>query len=117
MKPRDRSTGGIPIIMANDEMKRELEALRAEVTALSKARSASKPGRREARTTAETGADTESDLEAGADDSDASSPPEFDIKTHLEDLVELLENEVKELPVAACLAIFVAGVLVGRITR
>jgi hypothetical protein len=99
--------------MANDDVKRELEALRAEVAALSKARSESRRGRK----AAEAGADPESDPEAAVDESDESSPPEFDIKNHLEDLVELLENEVKDLPVAACLAIFVAGVLVGRITR
>ena len=103
--------------MANDDVKRELEALRAEVAALSKARSESRRGRRAARAGAEAGVDPESDPEAAVDESDESSPPEFDIKNHLEDLVELLENEVKELPVAACLAIFVAGVLVGRITR
>ena len=97
--------------MANDDVKRELEALRAEVAALSKARSESRRERRAA------GAGAEPDPEAAVDESDESSPPEFDIKNHLEDLVELLENEVKELPVAACLAIFVAGVLVGRITR
>jgi len=114
--------------MANDDMKRELEALRAEVAALSKARSESKPRRGTRRADPAAGTDPESDpqtdsepdSEVGADGSNGSGEsvlPEFDIKTHLEDLVELLENEVKELPVAACLAIFVAGVLVGRITR
>jgi hypothetical protein len=92
--------------MRNEEIKAELSALRAEVVALSEAR---KQAESEAAphpsaiATSET--ETETDVE-----------PEG-VLSQVRELVELLEEELKETPVLSGLVIFSVGIIVGRFLR
>lgn len=91
--------------MANEDIKAELLALREEVAALVASRkpvAAEKPvlGSSESPVRV-TVADTGHEGLVG----------------HVGELVELLEHEVKESPVAAGVAVFALGVLVGRFLR
>lgn len=73
-----------------DDLQKELEALRAQVTALSQTQPA------------------ESD--------EASSPdPEDDGHIDFEGLIESLKTEIEELPAMTSLALFTLGILVGRL--
>ncbi|MBT8441990.1 MAG: hypothetical protein KJO76_06370 [Gammaproteobacteria bacterium] len=96
--------------MSSNETSLELEKLRAEVAALRAAKEE---------------AATESDEPAAA--STAPSPPESSrsdegppkerLKSQLEELTDLLEDEVRDLPTITTLAVFTAGVLLGRFLR
>ena len=95
--------------MANDETVRELEKLRADVAALSDARreAAAKPG--EPQPVVEEKPAVES--AAGA----AAVPEEQ--KTQLEELGDLLQAEIRDLPTITCLTVFSLGILMGRMMR
>jgi hypothetical protein len=95
--------------MANDETARELEKLRADVAALSDARreAAAKPADPQPageETPQPSAAATESDL------------PEVQ-KTQLEELGDLLQAEIRDLPTITCLTVFSLGILMGRLMR
>jgi hypothetical protein len=95
--------------MSKDETARELEKLRADVAALSDARreSAAKP------------AETQSVVnEAAATEQPAgdSVVPE-EQKTQLEELGDLLQAEIRDLPTITCLTVFSLGILMGRLMR
>jgi type II secretory pathway component PulM len=95
--------------MSKDETARELEKLRADVAALSDARreAAAKPAEPQSVTeeapTAEHLA-TEADI------------PEVQ-KTQLEELGDLLQAEIRDLPTITCLTVFSLGILMGRLMR
>jgi hypothetical protein len=95
--------------MANDETVRELEKLRADVAALSDARreAAAKPV--EPQPVVEEKPVVES--AAGA----ATVPEEQ--KTQLEELGDLLQAEIRDLPTITCLTVFSLGILMGRMMR
>ena len=88
--------------MTDSETRKELEELRRQGAALSEARRAQrkspKPDSPEAP--AETAAIEEQGVSA-----------------HIEELVDLVGNELRDNPVATGVAIFVAGLLVGRLMR
>jgi hypothetical protein len=90
--------------MRNEEIKAELAALRAEVVALSQARQqTARPKEEEpAPVTAEETA-TESEREG--------------LMGEIQELIELLETELRETPVVSGLVIFSLGILVGRFLR
>ena len=92
--------------MRNEEIKAELAALRAEVLALAEARKQS-----EALETAESEgiAETEVETEVAAE--------REGLMGQVQELVELLEEELKETPVVSGLVIFSVGILVGRFLR
>jgi hypothetical protein len=95
--------------MANDETVRELEKLRADVAALSDARreAAAKPA--EPQPVVEEKPAVESVA-------DAAAVPE-EQKTQLEELGDLLQAEIRDLPTITCLTVFSLGILMGRMMR
>ena len=92
--------------MRNEEIKAELTALRAEVLALAEARKQA-----ESQATPETLAIEKAEQ--------ASEPAEEHegFMGQVRELVELLEEELKETPVVSGLVIFSVGILVGRFLR
>ena len=89
--------------MSNEEMRQELERLRKEVAALSQARQEKKPEpppeEEEALTTAES-----------AEDDQAT-------KGQVEELIKLLQEEIRDMPTITTVAVFALGILVGRFLR
>ena len=99
--------------MRNEEIKAELSALRAEVVALAEAREkAAQPAPSSEATALSTATGTTA---AGAQ---APADREHEgFMGQLQELVELLEEELKETPVVSGLVIFSVGILVGRFLR
>jgi hypothetical protein len=99
--------------MRNEEIKSELSALRAEVVALAAAREkAAQPAPPPEAATLSTA--------TGTTAVGAQAPPDAEhegFMGHVQELVELLENELRETPVISGLAIFSIGILVGRYLR
>ncbi len=97
--------------MRNEEIKAELESLRAEVRALAEARADAAQDRAQ-----EPRSDPASlSVEDGRSDDE---PALHDgIRQQIDEVVELLEHEMKESPVVAGVAIFALGILVGRLLR
>jgi hypothetical protein len=92
--------------MRNEEIKAELSALRAEVLALAEARKQAE---------AEVGSPS---AEASQGGSAIDVATEHDgVMGQIKELVELLEEELKETPVVSGLVIFSVGILVGRFLR
>lgn len=93
--------------MGYDDVKAELESLRAEVAALAAARKQA----------------SDVNLSIGEEPTaEIAVVPVADadregLMGHVEQLVELLEHEVKESPIIAGVAVFALGVLVGRLSR
>ncbi|NNE18979.1 MAG: hypothetical protein HKN10_10930 [Myxococcales bacterium] len=92
--------------MRNEEIKAELSALRAEVVALSEAR---KQAESQAPAKAQAIEKAEEESEAGVEHEGFLG--------QVQELVELLEEELKETPVMSGLVIFSVGILVGRFLR
>lgn len=92
--------------MRNEEIKAELDALRAEVAALGAAREASA---QQEKTLLETDVDT--------DEETLSDPEHEGFIGHVQELAELLEGELRDTPVVSGLVIFSIGLLVGRFLR
>ncbi|MEM7437642.1 MAG: hypothetical protein AAF436_20990 [Myxococcota bacterium] len=91
--------------MAKEDIQAELAALRAQVASLVASR---------ARTDSAADTDTSEAPTTTVAIADASHEG---VMGHIEELVELLEHEVKESPVVAGVAVFALGVLVGRLLR
>ncbi len=94
--------------MRNEEIKAELSALRAEVLALAEARKQAPP--------------EPSDVEASSDEAALAAEEEASgehegLMGQVQELVELLEGELRETPVLSGLVIFSLGILVGRFLR
>ncbi|MDJ0905434.1 MAG: hypothetical protein QNI96_05400 [Woeseiaceae bacterium] len=101
--------------MAGDDTARELERLRADVAALQDARRENKKQAQEAppEDTPAAAASTEAP-EAPA--VEATALPE-EQKTQLEELGDLLQQEIRDLPTITCLTVFSLGILMGRLLR
>jgi type II secretory pathway component PulM len=95
--------------MSKDETARELEKLRADVAALSDARreAAAKPA--EPQSVVE-------EAPVAELSSDSADLPEVQ-KTQLEELGDLLQAEIRDLPTITCLTVFSLGILMGRLMR
>ncbi len=95
--------------MSKNETERELEKLRADVAALSDARreATAKP--------AELQPVVEEAPAAASVAGDAAVPEEQ--KTQLEELGDLLQAEIRDLPTITCLTVFSLGILMGRLMR
>ena len=93
--------------MTGDDTARELEKLRADVAALSEAR------REDSAKAAEPSPEP-------APVSDPA-PAEFALpeeqRSQLEELGDLLQQEIRDLPTITCLAVFSLGILMGRLMR
>ena len=91
--------------MTDTDLQSQLEELKQQVVALSAARQASeeKP---------------EPQTEVGSSGVDEAEPTQgADPLEQVNELVQLLEKELKDNPVLSGLAIFIAGLLVGRMMR
>ena len=99
--------------MRNEEIKAELSALRAEVVALAAAREkAAQPA-----APPEPGALSTATGTTAAGTPAPTSPEHEGFMGQVQELVELLENELRETPVVSGLVIFSLGILVGRFLR
>ena len=103
--------------MTDKDMQRELESLRSEVAALSKARAKERrqaPQPVEAPPAAETpSAEAAAVTEAAAIDID---DPEA-VQSQMDKLLAQLENEIRDMPTITTLGVFSLGVLFGRLLR
>ena len=108
--------------MSNDEMKKELESLRAEVATMSKARAAERKKKPKPKPEAakETPPATDEVIAEAATVVDAAAIDVNDpdvVQTHMDNLLEQLEREIKDMPAVTTLAVFSLGVLFGRLLR
>ena len=94
--------------MSENDTSRELEKLRADVAALSDAR------RQDAATSAHSDAKS-AEASAEPDQHELAIPEEQ--KTQLEELGELLQAEIRDLPTVTTLAVFSLGILMGRLLK
>ena len=102
--------------MTDKEMQAELEALRAEVAALSKARAkASKAEPADASPESAPGPTAAGSAFQGAATVDLEDPEA--IKTQLDQLLGQLEHEIRDMPTITTLAVFALGVLFGRLLK
>ncbi len=90
--------------MSKDDTTRELEKLRADVAALSDAR----------REAASAPAEPQ---QSAPDDSKSDAAVPAEQKTQLEELGDLLQEEIRDLPTITCLTVFSLGILMGRLMR
>ena len=95
--------------MSKDETARELEKLRADVAALSDAR------KEATASTAEPPPDAAEPAKTAQIASDLGVTDEQ--KSQLEELGDLLQAEIRDLPTITCLAVFSLGILMGRLMR
>jgi len=107
--------------MSNEEMQKELESLRSEVASLSKARARErKKEPKKAKAEEETPPAAESGVAEAASVVEAAAIDVNDpdvVQTHMDNLLEQLEREIKDLPAVTTLAVFSLGVLFGRLLR
>lgn len=96
--------------MSKDETTRELEKLRADVAALSDARRESAAQPVPPQPVVEEPPAVEPTVA-----SDPALPDEQ--KTQLEELGDLLQAEIRDLPTITCLTVFSLGILMGRMMR
>lgn len=96
--------------MSSNDTSLELEKLRAEVAAL---RAAKEEAETESEEAVKASAEPASAATAGSEEERA----EEHIKSQLEELTDLLEGEIRDLPTITCLAVFTAGILLGRFLR
>ena len=91
--------------MSKDDMQQELERLRAEVAALSKAKQEGKP--------------LPGEESADSDSAQSENNQSFgdELKSQMEEMIELLETEIREQPAMTALVIFSLGILMGRFLR
>ncbi len=104
--------------MVGDDTGRELERLRADVAALQDARRADKEKAQETSPAAEPPASPAADVavhETQEAQETAALPEEQ--RTQLEELGDLLQQEIRDLPTITCLAVFSLGILMGRLMR
>jgi len=109
--------------MTDKEIQSELEALRAEVAALSRARREDREqqgGRRQADAAhqdppASSAADLDevAELEAASVDLEDSAA----VQRQMDKLLAQLEHEIRDMPTVTTLAVFSLGVLFGRMLR
>jgi hypothetical protein len=94
--------------MSKGETERELEKLRADVAALSDAsrEAASTPGE---------------PPPAAAEPAAVPPPADTELpegtRTQMEELGDLLQAEIRDLPTITCLTVFSLGILMGRLMR
>ena len=95
--------------MSKDETARELEKLRTDIDALSEARKGA------AARTAQPPPDVAEPAKTTQIASDLGVTDEQ--KSQLEELGDLLQAEIRDLPTITCLAVFSLGILMGRLMR
>ncbi len=104
--------------MADKDMQKELEQLRAEVATLSAARASKKAAADKADTTPKESKPPEVDDSSDIIESaKAAVADDEELKSQFDQLFEQLEYEIKDLPAITTLAVFSLGVLFGRLLR
>lgn len=103
--------------MTDKEMQKELESLRSEVAALSKARSnerkqESKPEPAVAAKETTLGAAAAVSEAAAIDINDPAA-----VQSQMDKLLAQLEHEIRDMPTITTLGVFSLGVLFGRLLR
>ena len=90
--------------MSNDDFRKELERLREQVAALSKTK---RPhdGTQRPEDEDETAAEAE------------QGETEHAVRKQIEDIINMLKEEIHDMPAMPTLAVFMLGVLVGRYLR
>jgi len=100
--------------MAKDDIRKELEEIRAQLDALQTSRNTPDDTHRDTerinpQASSATGSDiVEPEITIGADDG-------YDIAGQFQELVEVLDREMKEANPTTLLVVFALGVLVGRL--
>ena len=89
--------------MTNPELQKELEQLRQQVAELSKARAEQKSTR-------------------SADEEELESTPEpaeseAALRHEIDELLKILQDEVRDIPAVTALVVFALGILMGRFMR
>ena len=104
--------------MAGEDMKTELEQLRAEVAALSTARAGKQAADPQPDVTSVGDQSSESDEVSGIlENAQAAIAADAELKGQFDQLFEKLEHEIEDLPAITTLAVFSLGVLFGRLLK
>jgi len=104
--------------MADENMHKELEQLRAEVAALSAARASKKADEAETQSDPKDHQLSESEEITGIiEHAQAAVEADSELKGQFDQLFEQLEQDIKDLPAITTLAVFSLGVLFGRLLR
>ena len=90
--------------MSNDDFRKELERLREQVAALSKTK---RP--HDGTQESDDEDDTATDAEQGE--------TEHAVRKQIEDIINMLKEEIHDMPAMPTLAVFMLGVFVGRYLR
>lgn len=97
--------------MGKVSMEQELERLRAEVAALT-----ARCNEVEAKTVDDEQPNAET-VNVAFDSTAAEPGSESVIKHQFEELIEMLEHEIRDLPTITCIAVFSLGIILGRYLR
>ena len=103
--------------MSDKELQKELESLRSEVAALSKARAAEQKAEKAAKAAPEPSASGQATAAAIAEAAAIDIEDPEAVQTQIDKLLEQLEKEIRDLPTITTLAVFSLGVLFGRLLR
>ncbi len=105
--------------MANDEMRDEIEALRAQVAELTAERKAKEKEQAQAsssqESTKESTAQGTASSESGTDETEVEKLDETDLSSQVQELIDTIDQELKEASPVTVLVVFALGVLVGRL--
>ena len=108
--------------MANDEMKNEIEELRAQVAELTAERKAREKEQAKARSSKASAKKAKESVEQdtgtsepGADETEAEKSGEDDLSSQFQELIDTIDQELKEANPVTLLVVFALGVLVGRL--
>jgi hypothetical protein len=104
--------------MSDKETQKELESLRAEVAALSKARAKERRPKPEPEPAPQpTAAPAQSTAAAVVDAAAVDINDPDAVQTQMDKLLAQLENEIRDMPTITTLGVFSLGVLFGRLLR
>ena len=102
--------------MANDEMKNEIEELRAQVAELTAERKAKEKEQVSTeQSEKESVAQGTAPSESGASETEAEKSGEVDLSSQFQELIDTIDQELKEASPVTVLVVFALGVLVGRL--
>ena len=104
--------------MTDKEAQKELESLRAEVAALSKARAKERKPKPDSEPAPQAAASPAQSTAAAVVDAAAVDINEPDaVQTQMDKLLAQLENEIRDMPTNTTLGVVSLGVLFGRLLR
>ena len=108
--------------MAKDEMKNEIEELRAQVAELTAERKAKEKeqaqassSKASAKKAKESVAQDTATGEPGTDEAETAKSEVADLSSQFQELIDTIDQELKEASPVTVLVVFALGVLVGRL--